>query len=135
MSTNNTNFRLIAQKLGSGRVFLFCKNSSYFWYFSKLFWNTETNRNKIIIGFENEQKKTRNRSCFGYFRFKPKFLFICFVDTLCRIHCRVAIRRCMIHHGVCVSILNLNININIQYEFHYVRKRDCSDFYIFFIKL
>jgi len=44
--------------------------------------NTETNRNKTFNGFENEPKQTRNRSCFGYFRFEPKFLFICFVDTL-----------------------------------------------------
>ena len=44
--------------------------------------NTETNRNKTFNGFENEPKQTRNRSCFGYFRFEPKFLFICFLDTL-----------------------------------------------------
>jgi len=37
--------------------------------------NTETNRNKIFNGFENEPKQTRNRSCFGYFRFEPKFFF------------------------------------------------------------
>jgi len=39
---------------------------------------TETNRNKIFIGFENELKQTRNRSCFIYFRFEPKNCFICF---------------------------------------------------------
>ena len=44
--------------------------------------NTETNRNKIFNGFENEPKQTRNRSCFGYFRFDDKNFFICFVDTL-----------------------------------------------------
>ena len=32
-------------------------------FVSKFIWNTETNRNKIIIGFENEPKQTRNRSC------------------------------------------------------------------------
>jgi hypothetical protein len=25
----------------------------------------------------------RNRLCFGLFRFKPKFFFVCFEDTLC----------------------------------------------------
>jgi len=49
---------------------------------AKFIWNTETNRNKIIIGFENEPKQTQNRSCFGYFRFEPKFFCFCFVDTL-----------------------------------------------------
>ena len=44
--------------------------------------NTETKRNKIFIGFENEPKQKRNRSCFGYFRFEPKFIFIRFMDTL-----------------------------------------------------
>ena len=137
LPTTCKNFRLIAQKLGSGRVFLFCKNSSYFFglfrfilkqiclfqlslytfsvcfgsfwkksvcfscfnahfrfvlvhfetkvfvsIVSKFIWNTKTNRNKIIIGLENEPKQTRNRSCFGYFWFEPKFFFICFMDTL-----------------------------------------------------
>ncbi len=39
-------------------------------------------RNKpkfFIFGFT---KQTRNRSCFGLFRFKPKFIFVCFEDTL-----------------------------------------------------
>ncbi len=27
-------------------------------------------------------KQTRNRSCFVLFRFKPKFIFVCFEDTL-----------------------------------------------------
>jgi hypothetical protein len=35
------------------------------------FWFHETNRNKL-----------RNRSCFGLFRFEPKFIFVCFEDTL-----------------------------------------------------
>jgi hypothetical protein len=27
-------------------------------------------------------KQKRNRSCFGFFRFEPKFIFVCFEDTL-----------------------------------------------------
>ena len=42
---------------------------------SKYIRNTKTNRNKIFIGFKNEPKQTRNRSCFGYFRFEPKFFY------------------------------------------------------------
>ncbi len=38
------------------------------------FWFHETNRNK--------PKQTRNRSCFGLFRFGPKIIFVCFEDTL-----------------------------------------------------
>ncbi len=30
----------------------------------------------------NKPKQTRNRSCFGFFRFEPKFIFVCFEDTL-----------------------------------------------------
>ncbi len=30
----------------------------------------------------NKPKQTRNRSCFGLFRFEPKFIFVCFEDTL-----------------------------------------------------
>ncbi len=30
----------------------------------------------------NKPKQTRNRFCFGLFRFEPKFIFVCFEDTL-----------------------------------------------------
>jgi hypothetical protein len=30
----------------------------------------------------NKPKQTRNRSCFGLFQFEPKFIFVCFEDTL-----------------------------------------------------
>ncbi len=43
--------------------------------------NTETNRNFFLVS-RNKPKQTRNRSCFGLFRFEPKFIFVCFVDTL-----------------------------------------------------
>jgi hypothetical protein len=33
----------------------------------------------FVFGFT---KQTRNRSCFGLFRFEPKFIFVCFEDTL-----------------------------------------------------
>ena len=39
-------------------------------------------RNKLnffVFGFK---KQTRNRSCFGLFRFEPKIIFVCFEDTL-----------------------------------------------------
>ncbi len=42
--------------------------------------NTETNRN-FCFGFD---ETNRNRYCFDLFRFKPKFLFVCFEDTLPR---------------------------------------------------
>ncbi len=32
----------------------------------------------------NKPKQTRNRSCFGLFRFKPKCIFVCFEDNLSR---------------------------------------------------
>ncbi len=50
-------------------------------YFCFLF--HETNRNK--------PKQTRNRSCFGLFRFEPKFIFVCFEDTLLPLHALVRI--------------------------------------------
>ncbi len=48
--------------------------------------NTETNRKKIFLVSRNKPKQTRNRSCFGLFRFEPKFIFVCFEDTLLWIH-------------------------------------------------
>ncbi len=46
-------------------------------------------RNKpkfFLFGFtkqtETNAKQTRNRSCFGLFRYEPKIIFICFEDTL-----------------------------------------------------
>jgi hypothetical protein len=48
---------------------------------------TETNRNNFFWFYEtnrNKPKQTRNRSCFGLFRFEPKFIFVCFEDTLVR---------------------------------------------------
>jgi hypothetical protein len=30
----------------------------------------------------NKPKQTKNRSCFSLFRFEPKFIFVCFEDTL-----------------------------------------------------
>ncbi len=44
--------------------------------------NTETNRNFLLLVSRNKPKQTRNRSCFGLFRFEPKFIFVCFEDTL-----------------------------------------------------
>ncbi len=35
-------------------------------------WNTETNPNFKFLVSRNKPKQTRNRSCFGLFRFKPK---------------------------------------------------------------
>ncbi len=44
--------------------------------------NTETNRKFFLMVSRNKPKQTRNRSCFGLFRFEPKFIFVCFEDTL-----------------------------------------------------
>ncbi len=44
--------------------------------------NTETNRNFFFLVSRNKPKQTRNRSCFGLFRFEPKIIFVCFEDTL-----------------------------------------------------
>ncbi len=44
--------------------------------------NTETNRIILFLVSRNKPKQTRNRSCFGLFRFEPKFIFVCFEDTL-----------------------------------------------------
>ncbi len=44
--------------------------------------NTETNRIFLFLVLRNKPKQTRNRSCFGLFRFEPKFIFVCFEDTL-----------------------------------------------------
>jgi hypothetical protein len=38
--------------------------------------------NLFLFGFTKQPKQTRNRSCFGLFRFEPKFIFVCFEDTL-----------------------------------------------------
>jgi hypothetical protein len=40
------------------------------------------NRNFLFLVSRNKPKQTRNRSCFGLFRFEPKFIFVCFEDTL-----------------------------------------------------
>jgi hypothetical protein len=42
--------------------------------------NIETNRKNFLVS-RNKPKQTRNRSCFGLFRFEPKFFFH-FEDTL-----------------------------------------------------
>ncbi len=42
----------------------------------------ETNRNFLFLVSRNKPKQTRNRSCFGLFRFEPKIIFVCFEDTL-----------------------------------------------------
>jgi hypothetical protein len=42
-------------------------------------------RNKpkfLFLVSRNKPKQTRNRSCFGLFQFEPKFIFVCFEDTL-----------------------------------------------------
>ncbi len=40
----------------------------------------------FILVSRNKPKQTRNRSCFGLFRFEPKFIFVCFEDTLRATH-------------------------------------------------
>jgi hypothetical protein len=47
---------------------------------------TETNRNFLLLVSRNKPKQTRNRSCFGLFRFEPKIIFVCFEDTLAQTH-------------------------------------------------
>jgi hypothetical protein len=47
---------------------------------------TETNRNKHFLVSRNKPKINRNRFCFGFFRFEPKFFFVCFENTLVRVH-------------------------------------------------
>ncbi len=37
--------------------------------------------NFLFLVSRNELKQTRNRSCFGLFRFEPQFFFVCFEDT------------------------------------------------------
>ncbi len=49
---------------------------------------TETNRSIFFLVSRNKPKQTRNRSCFGLFRFEPKFIFVCFEDTLPGPYCR-----------------------------------------------
>jgi hypothetical protein len=44
--------------------------------------NTEINRKFFFWVSRNKPKQTRNRSCFGLFRFEPKLIFVCFEDTL-----------------------------------------------------
>jgi hypothetical protein len=38
----------------------------------------------FVLVSRNKVKQTQNRSCFGLFRFKPKYIFVCFEDTLVR---------------------------------------------------
>jgi len=42
----------------------------------------KTEINIFLLVSRNKPKQTRNRSCFGLFRFEPKFIFVCFEDTL-----------------------------------------------------
>ncbi len=51
--------------------------------------NTETNRKFFLLVSRNKPKQTRNRSCFGLFRFEPKIFFFYFEDTLLGIHNRI----------------------------------------------
>jgi hypothetical protein len=44
--------------------------------------NTETNRKIFFLVSRNKPKQTRNRSCFGLFRFEPKNFIFHFEDTL-----------------------------------------------------
>ncbi len=44
--------------------------------------NTETNRKRKVLVSRNKPKQTRNRSCFGLFRFEPKIFIFHFEDTL-----------------------------------------------------
>jgi hypothetical protein len=39
-------------------------------------------RNFFFLVSRNKPKQTRNRACFGLFRFEPKIIFFCFEDTL-----------------------------------------------------
>ena len=48
------------------------------------------NKPKLFgFAFTKQTEKTRNRSCFGLFRFEPKIIFVCFEDTLITIHSSV----------------------------------------------
>ncbi len=71
----------------------FSENLGLFWFVSKqfclfrLFWNrcetpkqTETNQNFMFLVSRNKPKHNQNRSCFGLFRFKPKFFVCLFVS-------------------------------------------------------
>ncbi len=66
--------------------------------------NTETNRNILFLVSRNKPKQTRNRSCFGLFRFEPKYFFVCFEDTLLQSHGNDA-----------ESLLNYLLELNRKY--------------------
>jgi hypothetical protein len=63
-------FRFVSKQFCLFRLFLYRfetpKQTEIFWFFVS----------------RNKPKQTRNRSCFGLFRFEPKFIFVCFEDTL-----------------------------------------------------
>jgi hypothetical protein len=44
--------------------------------------NTETSRKRKVLVSRNKPKQTRNRSCFGLFRFELKIFIFHFEDTL-----------------------------------------------------
>ena len=55
----------------------FSENLGLFRFFTKHF---------CLFVSRNKPKQTRNRSCFGLFRFEPKIIFVCFEDTYKYIH-------------------------------------------------
>jgi hypothetical protein len=76
-------FEYFSENLGLFRFVSVCYETDLFVsVVSIMVRNTEANRIFSFLVSRNKPKQTRNRSCFGLFRFEPKFIFVCFEDTL-----------------------------------------------------
>jgi hypothetical protein len=62
------------------------KEICLFRLFRYRFETPKKNRIFFFLVSRNKPKQMRNRSCFGLFRFEPKFIFVCFEDTLFKAH-------------------------------------------------
>ncbi len=75
---------VIFQKIqGCFGLFRFVTKQFYlFRLFRFRFETPKQTENVLFLVSRNKPKQTRNRSCFGLFRFEPKLIFVCFEDTL-----------------------------------------------------
>jgi hypothetical protein len=82
---------VISENLGLFRFVT--KQFCLFWLFRYRFETpkqTETNLYFLFLVSRNKPKNTQIRSCFGLFRFEPKFIFVCFEDTVTGLQMKLA---------------------------------------------
>jgi hypothetical protein len=81
-SIKESMFGYFSENVGLFGLFRFVRKQFCLFPLFRYWFETPKRTENLFLVSRNKLKQTQNRSCFGLFRFEPKFIFVCFEDTL-----------------------------------------------------